>query len=130
MTPAQSKRCVLTCSEEKCKSRTCCNYQPATEDAPAEDIESSATDHHHCCSKSSNEEATQLTVGQTETDTCVQPKKNHSHSRCSHSISHGTEHCSSDQSEEQKPAASKAKEHVDETSSSSSGSETKLTCPD
>ncbi|XP_057376266.1 proton-coupled zinc antiporter SLC30A1-like [Daphnia carinata] len=43
LTPAQSKNCVLTCNNELCKSRTCCNYERATSDVvPVEDVESPA----------------------------------------------------------------------------------------
>lgn len=52
MTPAPSKSCVLTCNEEICKSRTCCNYQ-RIDVVPVEDVESSAHDHQHCTEKHS-----------------------------------------------------------------------------
>lgn len=50
LTPAPSKSCVLTCNEDNCKSRTCCNYQRVLEVVPVEDVESSAVDHHSCSS--------------------------------------------------------------------------------
>lgn len=53
LTPAPSKSCVLTCNEDNCKSRTCCNYQ-RVDVVPVEDIESSAHDHRHCTGKHSS----------------------------------------------------------------------------